>query len=393
MHVDLKNISEKYHFEDRGGISTTGCCAVGSASGLGPGGRTFESCHPDMKKHILVIFLFFSVSAWTLAAPKSGHYVNLDGKSGKTLFDQVSTIANKGFESLGYDGLWDAYKYTDTDENGYIIDMYGGCNFQFGKKKCGSYKNECDCYNREHSIPKSWFGGKTSGMGCDIFHIVPTDGKVNGMRSNYPFGEVANHKSATYSYNGNYLGSSSTEFGKSMTVFEPKDEYKGDFARGYMGAMIKWQHSNMKQSQGGEMFTSNYTSTGGYGFTQYSIKLLMKWHREDPVSDKERKRNDGIEKTQGNRNPFIDYPYLAEYFWGEKKDQKLDFDHLVCAYDDDFELYPNGWKDEDPSDIDYIYAQPADEPCFDCGNKVIIDGNIYIRQGEHLYNIMGVVVK
>ncbi len=346
-----------------------------------------------MKKHILLIFLFFSVSAWTLAAPKSGHYVNLDGKSGKTLFDQVSSIANKGYKSLGYNGLWTAYASTDADDNGYIIDMYGGCKFKLYSKQCGTYSDECDCYNREHSIPQSWWGKGTFGIGCDVFHIVPTDGKVNGMRGNCPFGEVANHKSASYSYNGNYLGSSSSEFGTTTKVFEPKDEYKGDFARGYMGAMIKWKLNNMNQSEGKVMFTCNYTSTGGYGFTAYSIKLLMKWHREDPVSDKERKRNDGIEKTQGNRNPFIDYPYLAEYFWGEKKDQKLDFDHLVCAYDDDFEQHSNGWKEESPSDIDYIYAQPADEPCFDCGNKIIIDGKIYIRQGEHLYNIMGVTVR
>ncbi len=347
-----------------------------------------------MKKHILLILFIISVSPWVLAAPKSGHYANMDGKSGKTLFDQVSTIANKGFKTLGYDGLWNAYKQTDTDANGYIIDMYGGCNFSFGGKRCGSYSDECDCYNREHSIPKSWFGGSTSGIGCDIFHIVPTDGKVNGMRSNYPFGEVDTKKEVTYRYNGNLLGRSKSEFGTTTTVFEPQDEYKGDFARGYMGAMIKWKNTNMKQSEGSTMFTSNYTSSGGYGFTAYSIKLLMKWHREDPVSDKERKRNDGIEETQGNRNPFIDYPYLAEFFWGDKKDQKLEFKYLVCAYDDDFKDHPNGWNDEKkPTDIDLIFAQPTDEPCPDCGNRVMINGQIYILSGGHTYNTLGQKVK
>lgn len=340
-----------------------------------------------MKRVITSILLFCCLPL--LAAPKDGHYSELNGKAAKALFDRVSTIANKGYSGLSYDNLWDAFKTTDVHPGTTKIwDMYGNCSFTAGQKKCGSYKNECDCYNREHSVPKSWFGGSTSkGIGTDLFHLVPTDGKVNGMRSNHPFGET-NH--SDYAYAGNKLGKSDfTGYTNVGTVFEPADEYKGDFARGYFGIRVKWSTTNITQSGGGTMFTSTCTSASGYGLSKYSIALLMKWHREDPVSQKERDRNDGIEKKQGNRNPFIDYPYLAEFFWGEMKDKTLDFNKLVCSYDPSFKDHPNGWNESGTTDIESIYAQPIDEPCFNCGNKVMIDGQIYIRQGQKFYNIFG----
>lgn len=340
-----------------------------------------------MKQFLFVIIVFFALPL--AAAPKDGHYSELNGKKAKALFDRVSTIANKGYRGLSYNDLWDAFATTDVHPGTTKIwDMYGNCSFTAGQKKCGSYKNECDCYNREHSVPKSWFGGSTSkGIGTDLFHLVPTDGKVNGQRSNHPFGET-NHPD--YAYAGNKLGKSDFQgYTNVGTVFEPVDEYKGDFARGYFGTRIKWSSTNMTQSNGGTMFTSTCTSESGYGLTNYSIALLMKWHREDPVSQKERDRNDGIEKKQGNRNPFIDYPYLAEFFWGEMKDKELDFNKLVCSYDPSFKDHPNGWNDSGTTDIESIYAQPIDEPCLECGNKVMINGQIYIRQGNALYNIFG----
>lgn len=341
------------------------------------------------KRLFLFTTLFISLSA--LAAPKSGHYANLDGKKAQSLFDQVSTIANKGYSGLSYSGLWDAFKTTDVHPGTTKIwDMYSDCSFIAGKDQGSSSANECVYYNREHSVPKSWFGGSTGkGIGTDLFHIVPTDVHVNSKRSNYPFGET-NHPD--YTYAGSKLGKSDFS-GYSGIVFEPADEYKGDFARNYFGVRAKWSSTNITQSNGNIMFTSTCTSSSGYGLSSYSIKLLMKWHREDPVSDKERDRNDAIEKEQGNRNPFIDYPYLAEFFWGEKKDQELNFDNLVSAYDPDFEDHPNGWNEGGHTDINAIYAKPMDEPCLECGKKVMIDGEIYIRQGEHLYNTMGVEVK
>ena len=308
------------------------------------------------------LLLVFSISLFAIcaiaksvtpAASLPTYYNGIDGKSGKTLFDAVQTVTKTGYSSLGYDGLWTAYQHTDLRDNGKVWDMYSDCSWTYKSDQCGSYSSECDCYNREHSIPKSWYGDTKNGPGCDIFHLVPTDGKVNGMRSNYAFGEVS---SATYTFDGAKLGSAknitiingNTIAGNEGTliscsankVFEPRDEYKGDFARGYFGTMIRWangDHQAFTDGDGGKIFSSSYTS-GSFGLTKYGVALLMKWHRQDPVSQKEIDRNNGIQQTQGNRNPFIDYPYLAEYIWGEKAGETLYLDDIMTAYDADFVL-------------------------------------------------------
>ena len=303
---------------------------------------------------LLSTIFFFALSLFaksvTPAASLPTYYQQIDGKAGKNLFDAVQTVTKVGYSSLGYDGLWTAFKTTDKKSNGDVWDMYSDCNWTFGSDQCGSYSNECDCYNREHSIPKSWFGGSTSGPGCDIFHLVPTDGKVNGMRSNYAFGEVS---SASYTYDGakkgtaksititggnTIAGNTGTTISASGTVFEPRDEYKGDFARGYMGSLLRWASEKaFTTGEGSDIFTTTFT-TGSFGLTKYGVALLMKWHRQDPVSQKEIDRNNGIQQTQGNRNPFIDYPYLAEYIWGEKAGETLDLSKLITAYDSRFIL-------------------------------------------------------
>ena len=339
-----------------------------------------------MKRTLLFVLCSFPVLSMaaktvTPANELPTYYKDLQNKSGKSLFDAVHVVAKVGYTSLGYDGLWDAYPYTDVHENGYVWDMYSDCTWKsITSNHCGSYKNECDCYNREHSIPKSWYGGTTSGPGCDIFHLVPTDGKVNGMRSNYPFGEVA---SADYNKHGNKKGSAKsititggntiagntgTTISASGTVFEPRDEYKGDFARGYMGALLRWAGEKaFTEGEGSKTFTTNFSS-GSFGLTKYGVALLMKWHRQDPVSKKEIDRNNGIQQTQGNRNPFIDYPYLAEYIWGEKAGEAVNLSDLITAYDSRFVLgESNG----------YLKGAGADTPQGKCTITWMVNGDVY----------------
>ena len=316
---------------------------------------------------ILCCFFALAITAKTVtpAASLPAYYEDIQGKSGKSLFDAVQKVTKEGYTSLGYDGLWGAFKTTDKKSNGKVWDMYSDCSWTFGSDQCGSYSSECDCYNREHSIPKSWFGGSTSGPGCDIFHLVPTDGKVNGMRSNYAFGEVS---SASYTYDGakkgsaksitiiggnTIAGNTGTTISCSGTVFEPRDEYKGDFARGYMGSLLKWAgDQSFTTGDGSKIFTTNFT-TSSFGLTKYGVALLMKWHRQDPVSQKEVARNNGIQQTQGNRNPFIDYPYLAEFIWGEKAGESINLNDLITSSDSRFVLgesngYLKGGSTVDP---------------------------------------------
>ena len=331
---------------------------------------------------VLCSFFALAMTAKTVtpAASLPAYYVSIDGKSGKTLFDAVQKVTKEGYTSLGYDGLWGAFKTTDKKSNGKVWDMYSDCSWTFGSDQCGSYSSECDCYNREHSIPKSWFGGSTSGPGCDIFHLVPTDGKVNGMRSNYAFGEVS---SANYTYDGakrgsaksititggnTIAGNNGTTISCSGTVFEPRDEYKGDFARGYMGSLLKWAGDKaFNTGDGSKIFTTTFSS-GSFGLTKYGVALLMKWHRQDPVSQKEVDRNNGIQQTQGNRNPFIDYPYLAEFIWGEKAGESINLNDLITSSDSRFVLgESNG----------YLKGGSTVDPETKCTVTWLVNGEVY----------------
>jgi len=312
-----------------------------------------------MKKHIFsLITLFFAAQVvWAAVTPPADipdYWASADGKAGQELWNAVSSRTNVGYKSLGYNGLWTAYATTDVyPGTNKIWDMYGECDFTYSNDQCGSYSGVCDCYNREHSIPQSYWGGGTSGIGCDIFHLVPTDGKINGVRSNDEFGEV----NGGTDWNGNKSGSAGSWSTDKKTiastageviqgsgnVFEPKDQYKGDFARGYMGTIIKWQQSNL--TTGNNFFSGSYTPSAYFGFTKKAVVLMMKWHREDPVSQKEIDRNNGIQSTQGNRNPFIDYPYLAEYIWGEHAGETVDMTKLMASTDSDFiPGESDGWR-------------------------------------------------
>lgn len=264
-----------------------------------------------MKKSVLFLVVLFCFGMHAVAEAPAGYYSSANGKSGNSLRLALQDIIDN-HTVVSYDNLYKLYVASDSHDDGSLWDMYSTCTWTHGSKKCGSYSGVCDCYNREHSVPQSWFGEK-SPMKSDAFHVIPTDGKVNNQRSNYPFGECSGGTTLSSKALGR-LGNS-TFSGYSGKVFEPDDEYKGDFARGYF--YMATRYADKCSAWGNQMFGSVN------GLTSYSVNLLLKWHREDPVSEKERVRNDaiyGINNTtgykQGNRNPFIDYPCLAEYIWG-----------------------------------------------------------------------------
>jgi hypothetical protein len=164
-------------------------------------------------------------------------------------------------------------------------------------------------------MPKSWFG-EAAPMVSDAFHIYPTDGKVNGQRSNYPYGECANGTKLASNGSVDALGKlgASTFPGYSGTVFEPDDAYKGDLARSYF-YMVTCYNDRVAG------WTSDMLGGTSYpAFSDWAVELLLKWHREDPVSKKETDRNEAVYAAQHNRNPFIDHPELVEYIWGGKSE-------------------------------------------------------------------------
>ena len=304
-------------------------------------------------KYILALVFTVWCAVGNLYAVTSDYYSSVNGKSGADLFNAVHSVAKTGYTTgLTYKGLWTVYCDIDLNSSSKVRDMYSNATSYTcgGSAQGANYSKEGDSYNREHSIPKSWFGGSEEAgtPGTDLFHVVPTDGFVNNQRSAYAFGEVS---SASYtSQSGckkgtpksisisnsilNKSGSSSQSCSAS-TVFEPMDEFKGDFARGYFGTMIKWANGDYQKfttAEGAQIFNTAYDAAHYYGLTGYGVALLLKWHREDPVSQKEIDRNDGIQSKQGNRNPFIDYPELVEYIWGEHSGETVTLSSLTPTF-------------------------------------------------------------
>jgi len=260
---------------------------------------------------LLLVVLTCLFPFFVFAEIPAGYYDDAVGKSGEDLQKSLSTILNDATD-VGYNGLWNLYKTTDRRSDGKVWDMYSDVtNYTFGTDQCGTYGVEGDCYNREHSVPKSWFN-KQSPMVSDIWHVYPTDGKINGMRSNNPFGEVGS--GASSSKNGFSQWGKCVTPGYSHTVFEPNDEYKGDFARTYFYFATRYK-GVATSGYGAEVFSSAYPY-----ITKWQLDMLLRWHEQDPVSQKELDRNEAVyESRQGNRNPFIDYPELVDLIFGDSR--------------------------------------------------------------------------
>lgn len=267
-----------------------------------------------MKSKLLLLFAFLC-SMHGFAQIPSGYYNTATG-TGYTLKTQLYNII-KGHTDKGYAGLWTTYSTSDRDNqyenDNTIIDVYSEnptgtdpYNFAYSTGQCGTYSTEGDCYNREHMIPQSVFNSNAP-MVSDAHFITPTDGKVNGMRADYPHGTVA---SASWtSQNGSKLGTSGVS-GYSGTVFEPIDAFKGDIARMYFYFATRYENTVAGYSY--EMFNG----TSNQVFTTAFRDMLLAWNAADPVSAREIARNNAIYARQGNRNPYIDHPEYVNIVWG-----------------------------------------------------------------------------
>ena len=238
------------------------------------------------------------------------YYADADGYCGQELKTALATIIRPHTE-LKYNDLWEAFMSTDKRPDGKVWDMYSCITSYVFVTSGGTYRVEGDCYNREHSLPKSWFDDKEP-MYTDLMHIVPTDGYVNGQRSNYPFGETEGER--YMSEEGfSKLGESVTG-GYTGTVFEPNDEYKGDFARIYF-YMVTCYEDNVSTWRSDMLSGNTYPA-----LSDWALDMLMRWADDDPVSQKEIDRNNAVCELQHNRNPYVDYPGLEQYIWGDKQD-------------------------------------------------------------------------
>ncbi|MGQ9847519.1 MAG: endonuclease [Bacteroidales bacterium] len=284
-----------------------------------------------LKKSLLVaLFVFVGISI--RAQIPAGYYDAAQGLTGDALRYKLHDIISNGHTPVSYNQLWSYFQTTDKRSDGKVWDMYsdipGGTPpylYTFVTDQCGTYNSEGDCYNREHTVPASWFNNATP-MYTDLFQVVPTDGYVNNKRSNYPYGNVAN--ASWTSLNGSKLGTSAVS-GYTGIVFEPIDSFKGDFARIYFYMATRYK-DEIPSWNSNTVFSGDNLST-------WAKNMFIQWSNLDPVSAKEIERNNAVYNIQHNRNPYVDHPEWISGVWASVDENNFT--------EPDISFFPNPTKD------------------------------------------------
>lgn len=281
-------------------------------------------------KRILVILFFYCFTSSLFGQIPAGYYNEADGKGGKELQKSLSRIIDNHRE-VTYSSLWHHFIVTDTRDDSVIWDIYSDNPQGTNAYEFVALEDQCInvgggegvCYNREHTFCQSWFGGGTDAPYSDLFHIYPVDGYINSTRGNYPYGLVQS-PSRIFS-NGSKYGPNATPGAPSSNAFEPIDDYKGDIARSFFYMATRYMFED-------DPFSTTHPMTHKSQLRPWALALLMNWHIQDPVSEKERKRNNAIYGIQQNRNPFIDYPELAGKIWGNDSIYPFYVNDTTTAY-------------------------------------------------------------
>lgn len=262
---------------------------------------SFDMDHRYLKNLMAALGLLCALVA--NADIPAGYYSSINGKAEAELKTALFNLINPHSQVSSYSALPSYFQKTDVYPNSSRWwDMYSDIPL---------YAPSFNGLNREHSFPKSWWGGSTTiPVYVDLFHLYPSERDANMAKSNYPLGKVVDGGSQ-FNNTVSMVGRGENSGGAAY-VFEPANEYKGDFARTYFYVVTAYQNLTWKYTY--------MAQNGNYPTLQpWAMQLLLQWHRQDPVSEKELLRNEAVYKIQNNRNPFIDHPELVEYIWGNKK--------------------------------------------------------------------------
>lgn len=267
-----------------------------------------------LKPYIISTLTLVIATLSATAAIPARYYSSINGKKGAELKTALSNLIYNHTEISSYNDLPQYFKRTDVYPDGRRWwDMYSDKPL---------YLPSFSGLNREHSFPKSWWGGSTTVPAyIDLNHLYPSEMNANTAKSNYPLGVVG---TATFDNGVSKVGyATGGTGGGAAKVFEPADEYKGDFARTYFYMVTCYQNMSWNRNYMWMLQQNTYPT-----LSKWAYELLLKWNEQDPVSDKERDRNEQVYLIQNNRNPFIDYPQLAEYIWGNKSDIEFYEDNI-----------------------------------------------------------------
>ena len=318
------------------------------------------------------------------------YYAKAQGKSGaelkNALFDIIKNPSVMDYDSLWIAYNTSDVRTIEGEADQCIWDMYSGISryplYTYPHGTGAGNTEGVKGIQREHSMVKKWFnptdttasGAKSYGdvrpMFSDLVHLIPTDAVCNNNRSDLSYGEVAEDMVQWQSEGGfskkSTLGGCSTPGWAEQAanpaktrVFEPNDEYKGDLARIYFYMVTCYQpgyfswipvrDADKKKTGETAVLSNNHSGTWGLAisetgatvtsdmfdagsedayqpFAPWALDMLMRWAKQDPVSQKEIDRNEVVWQFQGNRNPFVDFADpvngggLEDYIWGDKKE-------------------------------------------------------------------------
>ena len=283
-----------------------------------------------MKHAILLLAILCSTTASAITRSELAEYAkSLKGKKKEELKTAVHRLVGspKTLDyGSGYQNTWWGFYYTDRNEaTNECINRYSAKKFYF--KNIGSIVSGM---NIEHSFPKSWWGGGKNNAYKDLYNLYPSDSQANSTKSNYPMGIVETVSSEEKGYDK--VGKGTIDGKKGQMCWEPGNQYKGDFARAYMYMATAYQNLTWSGTQGKQQLeTGDWPTLKKWAYTIY-----LTWLKNDPVDELEAKRNNAVASIQHNRNLFVDYPYLAEYIWGDSIDVAFDpYTSITTASDDD----------------------------------------------------------
>ena len=254
-----------------------------------------------------ILFLLLTVSSLICAQIPAGYYYQAHGKTGaelKTALHNIIKEASMLKYGSGEGATWEGFFYTDQNPDGSVFDMYSNETRYFNGF------NGIDGMHIEHSLPNSWWGGIKNNAYKDLYHLYPADATRSMSKSYNPLGEV----SGTPIRDNGLSKMGKNGFGNTYTgnCFEPADIYKGDFARSYF--YIATAYEDYASLWNSPMMQNNTWPV----WQSWALQLLMEWNKNDLKSTREEERAEAVYKIQGNRNPFIDYPDLVDYIWGDK---------------------------------------------------------------------------
>lgn len=263
-----------------------------------------------MSKRKFLFFILAVVGVMSISAEvPSNYYTKMDGKKKEALKTAAYEIISP-HTVVTYNSLF-PQQFPRTDV---YPELYNGRQrwWEMYSDDVFYVNSGWKGMNREHSLPKSWWGGSQNDAYTDLNHLYPSEADANMAKSNYPLGEV---ETVTFDNGVSKVGYAyQGQGGGAGKVFEPADEYKGDFARTYFYMATCYQNLTWKYTY--MMQNGTYPT-----LKTWAVDLLLDWARKDPVSQKEIDRNEAVYQIQGNRNPFIDFPELAEYIWGTRMNE------------------------------------------------------------------------